>query len=263
MNAQSNLPEKRRANLFSFESPEMMVDAATKISRTLTDIIEGADLYVDIKGKKYVTVEGWTTLGFLVGVFSVIEETERIEREPHSGRKKPEVIYRARATARRSDGTVIGAAEMLCSSYEKNWYGRDEYAIQSMAETRAVSKALRMPLGWIVSLAGYAPTPAEETDILRNKRNEANNGPKRNRETKRYSNTLKPERVEDTIDAEIVEDELSDEEIEELKKTPALLGVIEILEKQDLPITRENIREVIMKRNLSAEYREKLLNMIE
>jgi len=254
MTNQPNLPEKpRTTNLFAFESPEMMVNTATKISRTLTDIIEGANLYVDIKGKKYVTVEGWTTLGFLVGVYSVIEETERLEREPHSGRKKPEIIYRARATARRPDGTVIGAAEMICSSYEKNWYGRDEYAIQSMAETRAVSKALRMPLGWIVSLAGYAPTPAEETDILRNTRNSET---KRNAKTKR----------EPAVDAQVVpeiEDELSDDEIERMKKTPALLGVIEILEKQGRPVTRGNMREVIMKRNLSDDYRAKLLAMLE
>jgi len=256
MTNQPNLPEKpRTTNLFAFESPEMMVNTATKISRTLTDIIEGANLYVDIKGKKYVTVEGWTTLGFLVGVYSVIEETERLEREPHSGRKKPEIIYRARATARRSDGTVIGAAEMICSSYEKNWYGRDEYAIQSMAETRAVSKALRMPLGWIVSLAGYAPTPAEETDILRNTRNSET---KRNAKTKR-----EPDAVDAQVVPEIVEDELSDDEIERMKKTPALLGVIEILEKQGRPVTRGNMREVIMKRNLSDDYRAKLLAMLE
>ena len=43
-----------------------------------------------------------------------------------------------------------------------NWSGRDDYALRSMAQTRAVSKALRLPLGFIVALAGYEATPADE-----------------------------------------------------------------------------------------------------
>ena len=33
-----------------------------------------------------------------------------------------------------------------------------------MAQTRACAKALRNVLAWVVVLAGYAPTPAEEMD---------------------------------------------------------------------------------------------------
>jgi hypothetical protein len=36
------------------------------------------------------------------------------------------------------------------------------YAIRSMAQTRAISRALRAPLGQIIVLAGYEATPAEE-----------------------------------------------------------------------------------------------------
>ena len=45
---------------------------------------------------------------------------------------------------------------------EKSWAGRDDFALRSMAQTRATSKALRMPLGFVVTLAGYLATPAEE-----------------------------------------------------------------------------------------------------
>ncbi len=31
-----------------------------------------------------------------------------------------------------------------------------------MAQTRATSKAMRIPLSWVMVLAGYSPTPAEE-----------------------------------------------------------------------------------------------------
>jgi hypothetical protein len=59
-------------------------------------------------------------------------------------------------------GQVVGAAEAECLRSERTWKGRDDYALRSMAQTRAVSKALRGPLGFVVTLAGYEATPAEE-----------------------------------------------------------------------------------------------------
>ena len=60
------------------------------------------------------------------------------------------------------DGREVGWGEGRCTRAEKNWATRDDYALSSMAQTRAQSKTLRQPLGFIVSLAGYATTPAEE-----------------------------------------------------------------------------------------------------
>lgn len=45
---------------------------------------------------------------------------------------------------------------------ERTWKDRDDYALRSMAQTRATSKALRGPLGFIVTLAGFEATPSEE-----------------------------------------------------------------------------------------------------
>jgi hypothetical protein len=50
----------------------------------------------------------------------------------------------------------------LCSSTESNWANKPEFQLMSMAQTRAAGKVLRLLLGWIVTLAGYEPTPAEE-----------------------------------------------------------------------------------------------------
>jgi len=61
-----------------------------------------------------------------------------------------------------TDGRIIATAESMCSSKENNWRGRDEYAIKSMAQTRATAKACRLAFSWIMVLAGYEPTPAEE-----------------------------------------------------------------------------------------------------
>jgi hypothetical protein len=35
-----------------------------------------------------------------------------------------------------------------------------------MAQTRAVGKAFRMKIGWLLKIAGYETTPAEEMDVM-------------------------------------------------------------------------------------------------
>lgn len=273
---------KREApkDLFVFEGPEDMVEVATRVSKTLSDVIEQAKLYVPIQGKKYVTVEGWTTLGFMVGVYAVVEETKRTVREPHSGRKKPEIIWEARATARRKDGEIIGAAEMLCSSYERNWANRDEYAIKSMAETRAVSKALRMPLGWIISLAGYSPTPAEETDTIR----AGQNGPSRPEPQPGPSGgwshpsqaepsqgggmgLIVDEDEDDDGDGglvpERVEDPLTDEEIQALiSRKSTFKGLVDMARREG-DVTRTGILDAMKRKALSAKYAEELTGILD
>jgi hypothetical protein len=47
---------------------------------------------------------------------------------------------------------------------KQTWGSRPKYARRSMAVTRATGKAFRISFSWIMSLAGYATTPAEEMD---------------------------------------------------------------------------------------------------
>jgi len=54
-----------------------------------------------------------------------------------------------------------------CSRAEARWRNRDPHALRGMASTRAVSRALRAPLGQIVVLAGYDPAGADELVDLR------------------------------------------------------------------------------------------------
>ena len=70
--------------------------------------------------------------------------------------------WEARVEVRTRDGQVIGAAEAECMRDEKRWATADDYAVRSMAQTRAASKALKMPLGFVFAMAGYETTPAEE-----------------------------------------------------------------------------------------------------
>ncbi|MCH8809724.1 MAG: hypothetical protein IH993_07835 [Proteobacteria bacterium] len=48
-------------------SPSQVVERATEMANELRKVINHQHLYADIRGKQYVTVEGWTTLGAMVG----------------------------------------------------------------------------------------------------------------------------------------------------------------------------------------------------
>jgi len=140
------------ANLFSGD-PEQRLEAARRIANALAPIIERQGLYVTISGRRYVLHEGWTTLGAMVGLFAYVTET----------RPTPERDgWEARVEIRRLDGTVLSAAEAECRRDEPHWQDRPSYALRSMAQTRASAKAHRLLLGWVMTLAGYEPTPAEE-----------------------------------------------------------------------------------------------------
>jgi hypothetical protein len=60
------------------------------------------------------------------------------------------------------DGRWLGHGEGRCERSEANWTTRDDYALSSMAQTRGQSRALASALRFIVELADYATTPAEE-----------------------------------------------------------------------------------------------------
>jgi hypothetical protein len=92
---------------------------------------------------------------------------------------------------------VISSAEAMCLDDEPKWSTRPVYEyrdgertkvgeenvplfqLRSMAQTRACAKALRNVLAWIVVLAGYAPTPAEEMDGVPGGQNSSVEPPRR------------------------------------------------------------------------------------
>jgi len=158
-------------SLFTNTTPNGIIEEATNLANTLSKLINEKKLYKPIGKKKHVFVEGWTTLGALLGVFPYPVKSVRLDRGPD------EITYEATVVVRTLNGVEISKGEAICSNKEYNWFGADEYAIKSMATTRATSKALRIPLGWIMVLSGFNSTPAEEmTDEMAN--NNFNNTPK-------------------------------------------------------------------------------------
>ena len=109
--------------------------------------------------KDYLGYDPWASLGHVFGVSARIVEVRRVPEDE----TKPLLRYHASAIVTRvADGQILGGAEMVCDRGERNWNRSPEYALKSMAQTRALAKALRMLLSPIVVMAGYSPTPYEE-----------------------------------------------------------------------------------------------------
>ncbi len=143
--------------LFGTDDPDESLAKASQIADALSKVLQKAKLTVKIGGnaRPYVLAEGWTCLGSLVGVFPRTVWTRPLENG-----------WEARVDAVTRDGAVVGSAESQCTRAERNWANRDDFALRSMAQTRAMSKALRMPLGFIVVLAGFEATPADEMPVI-------------------------------------------------------------------------------------------------
>lgn len=137
-------------------SPNQILEFAT----SLKDMIVQNHLYTNIKGKNYVNVEGWQIAGAFTGTFPVVEKVEELLTKPG------EYKYRAEVSLRDSEGKMVGYGMAICSNREAGKKNFDEYAVASMAQTRAVGKAYRMKIGWLLKVAGYETTPAEEMDAV-------------------------------------------------------------------------------------------------
>ena len=136
--------------------PKDVVRTATAIATELAKVIEKQKLFSIIKNKEYVRVEGWTTLGAMLGV---------TPREVSNDGNEDGIYVAVVELVRNSDGVIIGRASAECGG-SAMWASRDAYARRSMATTRATGKAYRLAFSWIMALAGYEVTPAEEMDFV-------------------------------------------------------------------------------------------------
>lgn len=132
-------------------SPATLVAGAAEMAYELATVIDKQKLFTVIQGKRFVGVEGWTTLAVMLGC--VAREVSTIEDNG--------VYIAIVELVRMSDGACISRASAECGE-EKPWNTRAKYARRSMAQTRATGKACRLAFSWIMSLAGYEVTPAEE-----------------------------------------------------------------------------------------------------
>lgn len=139
--------------LFS-RDPEEAFREAERLVSVVARRCTGPGYLVNIRGKQYPKIEWWTTVAASLELFPRTVFARRLNRED-------EIAYEARVEVHHS-GSVISAGEALCSNLEARWQQADEYAIKSMAITRASGKAYRIPLSFLAVMAGLEATPAEE-----------------------------------------------------------------------------------------------------
>jgi hypothetical protein len=177
------------------EDPDEIIAKAARIATSLGKLISENGLATNVGGRKpHVEVAGWQACGALLGALGgqplhaevvwcrrVVDGDGKPERTTYTaevkhykkvdGRREhvstttydvDGYSYEARVEIRTPAAVVVGVAEAGCYRSEQKWGTSDEYAVRSMAETRAESRAWRRAAGWLVAIAGYNPTPAEE-----------------------------------------------------------------------------------------------------
>lgn len=133
-------------------------NAALSASQLMVEKCSGPQYIANIQGKKYPKVEWWTTVGASLGLFPREVEVKRIGDKP--------VCYEAHVeVVEHRTGKVVTRASAICSGSERRWGKADDYAVRSMAVTRATGKAYRLGLSFIAVMAELEPTPAEEMPV--------------------------------------------------------------------------------------------------
>lgn len=137
-------------------------DETMHLAIDLAKFIKENKLYQNIQGKEYVNVEGWQYAGSRLGILPVVEHVINVSTDT-------ELKYQAKVNLLNlRTEQIVGAGFAICSNKEQGKKYYQEFAIASMAQTRAIGKAYRNILAWIIRAAGYEPTPAEEMDYSGN-----------------------------------------------------------------------------------------------
>jgi len=152
------MPEGQPDALAEFGVESIGMERAMTYAERLANIIRASNLSIKIGQSNHLRIEAWETLGMMVGLVA------RVDQPPVCFYDEAgEMIgCRVHATVHRLDGTFVGSAYSRCDRIEVAWEDKAPYAIEGMAQTRAMSRALASILRWIPVLAGYSGTPAEE-----------------------------------------------------------------------------------------------------
>jgi hypothetical protein len=154
--------DRTPTTLFASPDPAAIVAQATRIAEVIKPLIKDRHLYTTIQGSEHVYIDAWTLTGSMLGVFATTVRTWEIGQDEG---------YGACVEARTMAGALVGRVEAVCMRDEerggkRRWLRAPRFQLISMAQTRGASKALRMPLGFVMQLAGYDATPAEEMEEM-------------------------------------------------------------------------------------------------
>jgi len=164
-NTMNNQAEEKQ--VLATINPAQLMQISTDVAAVCGEIVKKTA--IQIKGPRYIKVEGWQALATAHGCVAGSRDVERVA----SG-------YRAIGELRRiTDGALLGTAEGFVGEDEVVWFGgkdqggktwprRHDYAIRAMAQTRAISRVCRSAFAHCVVLidADHSTTPAEEADSI-------------------------------------------------------------------------------------------------
>jgi len=153
--------------------PDTVLAEASLVAKSVDRLVKSRqDLVQVIGGRKHPRFELLQIVGSMFRVTARVVETRHIP-EPDGWEAAAEAVHVP-------SGQVLARGEGMCTTDEPSWHVRPKYEWRngkrekvgeepvtshqrrSMAQTRACSKALRLALGWVLGLAGYEATAAEE-----------------------------------------------------------------------------------------------------
>jgi hypothetical protein len=175
--------------------PEEVLADAQKAASALMKVVSSKKNQITFNGETYLESGDWQTVAKFYGVTAKVESTNFVQYGGAQG-------FEAAAVAIDCNGREVSRGEAMCLNDEENWGMRAKYEwqdildaqgkkiwefnaakgknlpkrqkvpvgetatplfqLRSMAQTRACAKALSNLFKWVVVLAGYKPTPAEE-----------------------------------------------------------------------------------------------------
>lgn len=173
----ANIVEYKDTDVLNLDlKTEDKLEIAKSVATPLAQLIEDKQLYTLIGQSKHVNIEGWNTLGTMLGLAPITVENKPLSPDEfarNTTRKADKIIaYESIVKIVTKDGQVLAQTSAICTNLEAGKEKNDHYAIRSMAETRATGKAYRMALSWIMQLAGYEVTPSSEMDTVNKRTND-------------------------------------------------------------------------------------------
>jgi hypothetical protein len=171
----SELVEYSGADLAISRSPDAVLAEASLVGKAVERLVkQRPDLVQVIGGRKHPRFELLQIVGSMFRLTTRVRETRHIICGDVEG-------WEAIAEAVHvPSGQIVSVAEGMCTTDEPDWAVRPKYEWRngrrekigevsvtshqrrSMAQTRACSKALRLAIGWVLGMAGYEATAAEE-----------------------------------------------------------------------------------------------------
>jgi hypothetical protein len=162
-------------------NPKHMLKQAQEVADLLMEVVEKQNLFMKIGTSTHIYVTAWQFLAHFYGISAKVTSVD-----PYIDEMTGAAGFKATADAiMMTTGMVISSGSAICLNTEANWSLRPKYEwkvvpgvgrtkvqvgeehvpsfqLYSMASTRAVGKALSNVLRFVVMLAGFDPTPAEE-----------------------------------------------------------------------------------------------------